>query len=1798
MLNCDENVIAANLVDKLGFEYAEFITQVIQNRKNLLRQWEVQLDILSQDILRGRIAQDGIAEMQALLLRYTGKGIDYHRHNMLAGLNLISPDELMKSMEGQQRINTALGIPIYIPPKKDLNIEREYHECYDKAVIPPLSNPFVANENDLIRIDSLPQWAQKAFAGIEKLNTIQSMVYNTAFKTSQNMLISAPTGCGKTNVALLCALQNFESYFNGGEKNTKVVYVAPMKALASEVTGKFSKSLVDLGLRVREVTGDTQVPTSELGSIDVLITTPEKLDVITRNSYSTGTQSDDSFLTKVSCLIIDEVHLLNDTRGIVLETVVARILRLIESTQETRRIVGISATLPNWKDVAEFLRVAPEHAYHFGPEYRHVPLSQVFYGVKGKDITGTMYEICFDHIIQTLENGKQCIIFVHSRNETSMTANKLIEMIQESPSHQKLFQPNRDIYQRFHKQLKKSKHDNVERFAEYCMSIHHAGMVRRDRDVVENMFKEGLIKVLVSTSTLAWGVNLPANCVIIKGTFIGGLGVDRNINYLELTQIMGRAGRPQFDTSGTGVLITEHKNLNDYIKMQTEQLPIESHLHRHLENALNAEIVLGTVVDEADAVTWLRYTFLYVRMRKNALKYGIKSSNDGEIFNQLHKIVRDAAINLDRSKLIRYHEPSGEFASTDLGRIAARYYVDYETIYNFAVSLNAEISAPTQPVADNKDNTEQSSQPPRPLITDEYILERVCECKEFENLMYRNDELEELSDLMRHSIFKPTRGLNHITTKISLLIEAHINRTYIKSSSLISDMNYIIQNIGRLLLAYFEVSMSETVCAPPIGNLIYKWALMFERQIWDVKLRPLNVLYHFCRPYHAMYDRAKMQSSKLPTLSEGTATRLSTYNLESLMDLTHSEFSQLVKSRSEASAVESFLGFVPYPQIIPSSRPITSCITEVNVKITLKNNWSTRWNGKNEIFYIWLCSEECILNKSKVMLNCNKTSATVDMFVPQREDDTYFILKVFSSKWLGLSFEQQLRTKRLAYVEEGYTKLLKLWPMPTKALCDKFDYQHKYFNPLQTQMLSYCLYHDDNLLVGAPTGSGKTVVAELAMFRLWRTQVCKKVVYIAPLKALAYERLKDWNKKFGMFKKVVEVTGDSRTSVKEIVNSDVIVTTPEKWDGISRHWKTRKYVRSVGLIVIDEVHLLGESRGAVLEAIVSRLCFISKFTQSNTRLVCLSTALANPGEIADWISVSSTKVFNFSPAVRPVKCHLYIDGFPLKAYCPRMNSMNRPAFSTIMRHDISAPVLVFVSSRRQTRTTARDFVSLLQVKSLRWTNIDISARPFIDENLNVFVEHGIGIHHAGLHDSDRIRIEEMYLKGEIKVLIATATLAWGVNLPAKIVIVKGTEYYDGKTKKYADYSVTDILQMVGRAGRRVFDKEAYAYVYTESRKVDFYKAFMFSPFPAESSFHERLLDSMNSEIASGTIANKAQGLQYLKNTFFFKRLKKNPQYYLNIDLFNGYEGELAIEDLTNWVISKCVEKLNELGCISTKSTATSVYNDDNVFIPSIIGILASQYYISCETMANIMSSLSDNTYYDSVSKILRIISNAKEFGEVPLRHNEDVYNMQLSADAVMPIAPAEASNPHAKTFLLLQARLFKLKMPIFDYNNDLKSVMDQLPRIFQVSVAFIDLMACYRNFKNIEYAMMIYKHLVIQSNLFDPILDFNDRSTIEARVVNVRSNSTLPMSNISKRGMTFVLTTHTVADKWCRYEMGDIKEIDIVVTVDNLTNTNDMYYLTLSNIYSNALYGFKKITLPGDFSFRYGIYECEKNLQN
>ncbi|CDY22275.1 BnaC02g25790D [Brassica napus] len=426
---------------------------------------------------------------------------------------------------------------------------RSRGEGYDELNVPWVSKKVDINEK-LVKITEMPAWAQPAFKGMQQLNSVQSKVYETALFKDDNILLCAPTGAGKTNVAMLTILQQIgfnkkdDGTYNHG--NYKIVYVTPMKALVTEVVSNLSYRLKDYGVTVKELSGDQSLSGKEIEEAQIIVTTPEKWDIITRKSSDTQL---------VRLVIIDEIHLLHDNRGPVLESIVARTLRQIETTKENIRLVGLSATLPNYEDVALFLRVdLKKGLFKFDRSYRPVPLGQQYIGISVKEPLQKfqmMNDLCYQKVVAGA--GKhQVLIFVHSRNETAKTAKAILETAMANDTLSRFLKEDSASREVLQSQIELIKNGDLKKLLPYGFAIHHAGLARGDREIVEALFGEGHVQVLVSTETLAWSVKLHAHTVIIKGTEVYNpeKGAWMELTPLDVMQMLGHAGRPQYDQYG------------------------------------------------------------------------------------------------------------------------------------------------------------------------------------------------------------------------------------------------------------------------------------------------------------------------------------------------------------------------------------------------------------------------------------------------------------------------------------------------------------------------------------------------------------------------------------------------------------------------------------------------------------------------------------------------------------------------------------------------------------------------------------------------------------------------------------------------------------------------------------------------------------------------------------------------------------------------------------------------------------------------------------------------------------------------------------------------------------------------------------------------------------------------------------------------------------------------------------------------------------------------------------------------
>ncbi|KAM9353179.1 activating signal cointegrator 1 complex subunit 3 [Symphorus nematophorus] len=1497
-------------------------------------------------------------------------------------------------------------------------IRRDNTKMYEEVEIPPNEPMPIGFEEKPVYISELDEIGQLVFKGMKRLNRIQSLVFETAYNTNENLLICAPTGAGKTNIAMLTVLHEIRQHLQPGgvikKDEFKIVYVAPMKALAAEMTNYFSKRLEPLGITVKELTGDMQLTKGEILRTQMLVTTPEKWDVVTRKSVG-----DVALSQIVRLLILDEVHLLHEDRGPVLESLVARTIRQVESTQSMIRILGLSATLPNYLDVATFLHVNPYIGlFFFDSRFRPVPLGQTFVGIKTTNKIQQLHdmeEVCYNKVLEQVKAGHQVMVFVHARNATVKTAMGLIEMAKNN-GEICFFQPDQGPdYGQCEKQIQRSRNKQMREMFPEGFGIHHAGMLRSDRSLMESMFSKGHLKVLVCTATLAWGVNLPAHAVIIKGTQIydAKRGTLVDLGILDVMQIFGRAGRPQFDKYGEGTIITTHDKLSHYLTLLTQQNPIESQFLDSLADNLNAEIALGSVTNVEEAVKWLSYTYLYVRMRANPLAYGINHKAyqmDPSLELYRKELVVESGRKLDKARMIRFEERTGYFASTDLGRTASHFYIRYNTIETFNENFNSQ-------------------------RTEADILSIVSKAEEFEQLKVRDEELDELDQLLSNYCELPAAGgVENSYGKINILLQTYISRGEVDSFSLISDLSYVAQNAARIVRALFEIALRK------------RWPTMTYRLLTLCKVIDKR-LWGFAHPLR-----------QFPNLSHVVLNRLEEKKLtvDKLREMRKDEIGHMLHHVNVGLSVKQCVHQIPSITMEASIQPITRTVLRVRLIVTPDFRWNDQVHGSvGEPWWLWVedpindhiyHSEYFLLQKKQVVTGeLQHIVFTIPIFEPL---PSQYYIKAVSDRWLGAEAVCIINFQNLILPERHppHTELLDLQPLPVTALGNR-EYESLYkfthFNPIQTQIF-HTLYHTDtNVLLGAPTGSGKTIAAEMAMFRVFNKYPTAKVVYIAPLKALVRERIEDWKirieEKLG--KKVVELTGDVTPDMRAIAQADLIVTTPEKWDGVSRSWQNRSYVQKVAILIIDEIHLLGEDRGPVLEVIVSRTNFISSHTSKSVRVVGLSTALANARDLADWLGIAQVGLFNFRPSVRPVPLEVHIHGFPGQHYCPRMASMNKPTFQAIRSHSPAKPVLIFVSSRRQTRLTALDLIAYLATEDnpKQWLHQDEREIEDIiatvrDSNLKLTLAFGIGMHHAGLHERDRKTVEELFVNCKIQVLIATSTLAWGVNFPAHLVVVKGTEYYDGKSRRYVDYPITDVLQMMGRAGRPQFDDQGKAVILVHDIKKDFYKKFLYEPFPVESSLLSVLSDHLNAEIAAGTIASKQDAMDYITWTYFFRRLVMNPSYY-NLE-------DTSHESINKFLSNLVERSLRDLEC----SYCMEIKEDDRTIEPMTYGRIASYYYLRHQTVRMFKERLRPEL---PIHELLSILTDAEEYAELPVRHNEDQLNSQLAQQLPLQVNPHSYDSAHTKTHLLLQAHFSHAQLPCSDYNTDTKTVLDNAIRICQ-----------------------------------------------------------------------------------------------------------------------------------------------------
>ena len=368
--------------------------------------------------------------------------------------------------------------------------------------------------------------------------------------------------------------------------------------------------------------------------------------------------------------------------------------------------------------------------------------------------------------------------------------------------------------------------------------------------------------------------------------------------------------------------------------------------------------------------------------------------------------------------------------------------------------------------------------------------------------------------------------------------------------------------------------------------------------------------------------------------------------------------------------------------------------------------------------------------------------------------------------------------------------------------------------PPQEDCVKSGLLEGKSILVSAPTASGKTLIAMLAMIN-YLSKNDGKVIYLSPLRALAAEKFSEFKKlekvTLGKKIKVGISTGDFENIEKNLEKSNVLILTNEKMDSIIRHGV--EWVEEIGLVISDEVHLIGdESRGPTLEMILTQL----KLLDTKPQLLGLSATITNSDEIANWLNCDLIK-----NDWRPVPLSEGIcdggevtmsDGKTFEVEC---SIRGTPVDLCIQSVQQGGQSLVFAETRTRSKSLATKAAdAIFQIlKKNELTELERTSKKILSENehtelvktLALLVKKGVAFHHAGLNQKCREIIETEFRKGAIKLLSSTPTLAAGVNLPARRVVISNINRYNAKVGANRPISILEYKQLCGRAGRPQYD---------------------------------------------------------------------------------------------------------------------------------------------------------------------------------------------------------------------------------------------------------------------------------------------------------------------------------------------------------------------------------------------------------
>ena len=667
-----------------------------------------------------------------------------------------------------------------------------------------------------------------------------------------------------------------------------------------------------------------------------------------------------------------------------------------------------------------------------------------------------------------------------------------------------------------------------------------------------------------------------------------------------------------------------------------------------------------------------------------------------------------------------------------------------------------------------------------------------------------------------------------------------------------------------------------------------------------------------------------------------------------------------------------------------------------------------------------------------------------------------------------------------------------------------FQGRFRYFNALQSACFEPAYEGRGSLVVAAPTGSGKTALMELAILGQHREGLApggerlarapggrRKAIYIAPMKALVQEKAAEWARSLGsggLGLRLETLTSESDPEARgRLPQADVILTTPEKFDAVTRRGAGRgsmAFFADIGLVIIDEVHILNDERGKSLEAVAARLRVVEEHFKreveggtvaappvARLRFVAASATIPNARDVAAWLSADFSEGGDglrvFGEELRPVPLETTVLGFP----SPRNpwffeKELNRNLLDVVQEYGGFRPTIVFCASRKGAQEAAQ---AIADAAARRFgadglatrcahgaAQLHEAAQRVHDKRLGKLLAQGVSWHHAALDPGDRGLVEGLFRQGALVVLCSTSTLAFGVNLPAYLVVIRGTRQWQGEEAQWQEYDVATCMQMAGRAGRNQMDREARAVVMTEEVSTGRYRNLLAGLETVESTLLSHLPECLNAEVQLTTVKCLDSALLWFKRTFCFQRMVARAG-------GTGGAAEAAAEAEARGRLLEALGRLREHGLLEAEAregtTGTTAAGSPPLgestldLRPAFPGQLMSRFYLRLSTMELLCRA----PPHLSTQGLLRLLTRSGELESIRLRRGDKKFLNRILSNPATLHPPLDRGGRRVKATkedwhkvqLLLNdalsdAPLERLEMGLRNENRELLAVSPRL----------------------------------------------------------------------------------------------------------------------------------------------------------